>query len=120
MAHRQFYLLALYAMKLDPATFDITPLPEGGSSWAVKPDADFSEAGLPIFALWAAGAVADSEDEAQAKGLNLIMQRCPPEEGWINHSVSVNPVSRTDLESVYASTNYNESTDEPEWPDLIL
>lgn len=38
--------------------------------------------------------VADSDDAAKAAGVERVLARCPPEEGWTDHEVTVAGVTR--------------------------
>lgn len=121
MSESKFYLLALYAMQLNPDDVIYTPEEDGLIKWTFKPGRNTTGEGFPPFSLWALGAVAQSADEAKAQGMEKLMEVCPWQQGWVNHSVSINTVSRASLLRVVEdATGTSESTKDEEWPDIIM
>ncbi len=97
---RELYVMALYATRSLEG-------PEG---------ADDHEVALRV-----ALAVAGGEEEARARGMALLHEACPREEGWANHHVSASAVEREQLRAVFEAL----SGDGPEeggadFPELIM
>jgi hypothetical protein len=121
MSESKFYLLALYAMKLNPDDVVYTSEEDGSIKWDFKPGKKTMGEGFPLVSLWALGAVAQSADEAKAQGMEKLMEVCPSQQGWVNHHVSINTVSRaTLLRVVEDATGTSERTEDDEWPDILM
>ena len=78
---RDLYVMALYATR---------PLGDDG--------ADDHEVALRV----ALGVMAAAE-EARARGMALLLEACPREDGWENHHVTASPVDRGQLRAVFES-----------------
>jgi hypothetical protein len=76
------YALALYATR-----------PAGGGAGAAE-----HEVYLRV-----ALAVAAGESEARAKVTARLMELCPPEQGWLNHHVTLDRVPRESLEELLSA-----------------
>lgn len=116
----KFYLLALYAMRLNPDDIIYTPQPDGSLKWEMKESYRQRNEPFPAISLWALGAVAYSKEEAKLKGMEKLMEACPWQEGWVNHSVTVNTISRDTLLRIVADATSEHNGDELEWPDVIM
>lgn len=94
MANQRLFVLAMYAMKLDPSRVRFTPQEDGTVHWELKEMLD-EQAGLfPSVSLWAVAAVAESEEDAKEMGMQRLLEECPWQEGWVNHHVTINRVPR--------------------------
>lgn len=51
-------------------------------------------------ALRVALVVAADEDDARAKGMSELVELCPEEQGWMNHHVAYNTVTKEELRAV--------------------
>lgn len=88
MSKPSLFHVAIYAEQSDPA-------------WRASAEQDFKrmhyfpsgEPTQPSFALWAQGAVGESEDEAREEGLRLALETFPVTEGWVNHAATANIIS---------------------------
>ena len=94
MDNPRLFVLAMYAMKLDPERVRFTPQEDGSVHWELKELLDERTGIFPSVSLWAVAAVAESEDEAKEMGMERLLSECPWQEGWVNHHVTVNPVPR--------------------------
>ena len=115
----QFFLLALWAVKFDPGDVTLTPQPDGTTQWEVRPGAVGDQ--IPPTSLWALGVVAPSADEAWQRGMAVLVERHPYEDGWVGHHVTVNPV-RPEISSRMAELVVGaprQSQEDDEWPDVI-
>jgi|GEM_PF-2378754 len=99
---RKLYALALYATR-----------PAGGA-----PPGYEHEVYLRV-----ALAVAAGEDEARAKTEGRLLELCPPEEGWVNHHVTLNHVPKDALREALAAVADDgpggDEGGEEEWPELL-
>jgi hypothetical protein len=119
MNELKFYLLALYAAKCDPNDVIPTPQPDGSIRWEIKPGTIIDR--VPDASLWALGIVANSEAEARARGMEVLLERLPPKDGWVAHSVAANTLPReisNQIAEIVIGTP-KESNDD-EWPDIIM
>lgn len=116
----KFYLLGLFAMKLDPADVILTELPDGRTALEIKPGVIFNAASPPPFQFWAVGTVADSEEEARHKGRALLEQNWPVRDGWVHHHVHVNSVSRATLLEVAAKATGDQVGGADGLPDYVM
>ena len=91
---KKLFVLAMYAMKLDPARVRFTPQEDGTVHWELKDVLDERAGLFPSVSLWAVAAVATSEDEAKEMGMQQLLDECPWQEGWVNHHVTINTVPR--------------------------
>jgi hypothetical protein len=94
MAKQRLFVLAMYAMKLDPARVTFTPQEDGTVHWELKDLLDERAGLFPSVSLWAVAAVAQSEEEAKEMGMQQLLDECPWQEGWVNHHVTINIVPR--------------------------
>lgn len=94
MSRPRLFVLAMYAMRLDPERLHFTPQPDGTVSWVLKETLEEESGIFPEVSLWAAGAVASSVEEARALGMQRLLEERPWQEGWVNHHVTVNAVPR--------------------------
>jgi hypothetical protein len=112
MSKQRLFVLAMYAMKLDPARVKFTPQEDGTVHWELKELLD-EQAGLfPSVSLWAVAAVATSAEEAKEMGMQRLLEECPWQEGWVNHHVTLNTVPRKILLKAAESPEDDEDTDE--------
>lgn len=91
----KLYLLALFALKLDPGTLNYTEHPDGSVTWTRKNPTGDGE--FPPVSLEAIGVVAESEEQAWAHGMEYLLGAHPWQDGWVNHHVTVNRVPRANL-----------------------
>ena len=124
MDKRRLFVLAMYAMKLDPARVRFTPQEDGTVHWELKDMLD-EQAGLfPSVSLWAVAAVARSEEEAKEMGMQRLLEECPWQEGWVNHHVTINRVPRKILLKVAEAPEEDEGDeeleDEGDEPEVIM
>ncbi|HKS30436.1 MAG TPA: hypothetical protein VJS44_21600 [Pyrinomonadaceae bacterium] len=111
MAKQRLFVLAMYAMKLDPARVRFTPQEDGTVHWELKEMLD-EQAGLfPSVSLWAVAALAESEDEAKEMGMQRLLEECPWQDGWVNHHVTINTVPRKIL---MKAADWPDEDEEPE------
>ena len=97
---RELYVMGLYATR--PS--------EGGAA------ADEHEVALRV-----ALAVSGGAGEARARGMGLLLEACPREEGWINHHVSASPVEREQLRAVLEALDGGGAEEGgPDFPELIM
>jgi hypothetical protein len=94
MAKQRLFVLAMYAMKLNPERVRFTPQEDGTVHWELKELLDEQAGVFPSVSLWAVAAVAQSEEEAKEMGMQRLLSECPWEEGWVNHHVTINTVPR--------------------------
>jgi hypothetical protein len=94
MAKQRLFVLAMYAMKLDPERVTFTPQEDGTVHWELKDLLDERAGLFPSVSLWAVAAVAQSEEEAKEMGMQRLLSECPWQEGWVNHHVTINTVPR--------------------------
>ncbi len=94
MSKQRLFVLAMYAMKLDPARVKFTPQEDGTVHWELKEILDERAGVFPSVSLWAVAAVAHSEEEAKEMGMQRLLEECPWQEGWVNHHVTINTVPR--------------------------
>jgi hypothetical protein len=94
MAKQRLFVLAMYAMKLDPERVRFTPQEDGTVHWELKEMLDERAGLFPSVSLWAVAAVAESEDEAKEMGMQRLLEECPWQDGWVNHHVTINTVPR--------------------------
>lgn len=122
MAEQKLFVLAMYAMKLDPSRLKFTPQEDGTVHWELKEMLDERTGLFPSVSLWAVAAVAGSEEEAKEMGMQRLLQDCPWQEGWVNHHVTVNTVPRDILLKVKEARAEEEAEDEREadGPELIM
>ncbi len=117
---RKLYLLALYALKIDPERLIIIKDDDGRVSWQVDDGVDqMISIDSPVM-LWAQAVVADSEDEARQVGLESILKECPLEDGWINHHASVNTASKESLTKALEFLSEAAGGEDEEWPEPIV
>jgi hypothetical protein len=119
MAKQKLFVLAMYAMKLNPARVRFTPQEDGTVHWELKEMLDEQAGIFPSVSLWAVAAVAQSEEEAKEMGMQRLLSECPWQEGWVNHHVTINTVPRKILlkaagEPEDEETNADDEQDEPE------
>lgn len=92
--------------------------------YATRPVAASQETGEHEVALRVAMALSSNDDEAKAHGMTQLLALCPPQEGWVNHHVTVNPVTREQLRSVLAvltnEAHDGDEDDAPGVPELIM
>lgn len=122
MAKQRLYVMAMYAMKLDPSRVRFTPQEDGTVHWELKEMLD-EQAGLfPSVSLWAVAAVAQSEEEAREMGMQRLLDECPWQEGWVNHHVTINTVPRKILLKAAESPEEDEKQedDEQDESDVIM
>lgn len=113
MAKQRLFVLAMYAMKLDPERVRFTPLEDGTLHWEMKEMLD-EQAGLfPSVSLWAVAAVAQSAEEAKEMGMQRLLGECPWQEGWVNHHVTLNAVPR----EILLKAAESQAEDEPDVDD---
>ena len=94
MAKQRLFVLAMYAMKLDPERVRFTPQEDGTLHWELKEMLDEQAGIFPSVSLWAVAAVAQSAEEAKEMGMQRLLDECPWQEGWVNHHVTLNAVPR--------------------------
>lgn len=119
---QRLFVMAMYAMKLDPARVRFTPQEDGTVHWELKEMLD-EQAGLfPSVSLWAVAAVAQSEEEAREMGMQRLLDECPWQEGWVNHHVTINTVPRKILLKAAESPEEDEKQedDEQDESDVIM
>jgi hypothetical protein len=124
MAEQRLFVLAMYAMKLDPSRVLFTPQEDGTVRWELKELLDERTGLFPSVSLWAVAAVARSEDEAKEMGMQRLLEDCPWQEGWVNHHVTVNAVPQDILSKVTERRTADEEPDENEretdGPELLM
>jgi hypothetical protein len=111
----RLFVLAMYAMKLDPSRVRFTPQEDGTVHWELKELLDERTGIFPSVSLWAVAAVAQSAEEAKEMGMQRLLDECPWQEGWVNHHVTINTVPRKIL--LKAAQWPEEEEDEPDDPD---
>ena len=97
---RELYVMALYATR---------PIegPEGTDDHEV--------------ALRVALAVTGGAEEARARGMALLLEACPREEGWANHHVSANGVDREQVRAVFEAVSRDASEEGgADFPEMIM
>ena len=117
-----FYVMAMYAMKLDPERVEFTPQPDGTVSWALKETLEERAGIFPSVSLWAVGVVASSEEQAREAGMERLLEECPWQEGWVNHHVTVNTIPREILSKALSASADDEDDEETDAdaPDLLM
>ncbi|MBD0370090.1 MAG: hypothetical protein ICV60_04595 [Pyrinomonadaceae bacterium] len=111
MAKQRLFVLAMYAMKLDPSRVRFTPQEDGTVHWELKEMLDERAGLFPSVSLWAVAALAESEDEAREMGMQRLLEECPWQEGWVNHHVTLNTVPRKILLKAAAVPDEDEERD---------
>jgi hypothetical protein len=111
MATQKLFVLAMYAMKLDPARVRFTPQEDGTVHWELKELLDEQAGIFPSVSLWAVAAVAQSVEEAKEMGMQQLLEECPWQEGWVNHHVTINTVPRKIILKAAAEPEEVEETD---------
>jgi len=129
MGTLKLYVLAMYAMKLDPERINFTPQPDGTVKWELKEMLD-EQAGLfPAVSLWAVAAIARSEEQAQEMGMRRLLAERPWQEGWVNHHVTINLIphevilkitNQTMEEAGGEDDNDDDEGGRQEWPELVM
>ena len=121
MAKQRLFVMAMYAMKLDPSRVLFTPQEDGTVHWELKEMLDEQTGLFPSVSLWAVAAVAQSEEEAREMGMQRLLDECPWQDGWVNHHVTINTVPRKILLKAAESPDEDEEQqddggeqDEPE------
>ncbi len=94
MAKLKLFVLAMYAMKLDPERIRFTPQDDGTVHWELKEMLEERAGLFPSVSLWAVAAVAESPEQAKEMGMQRLLEECPWQEGWVNHHVTINDVPR--------------------------
>jgi hypothetical protein len=117
---QKFYLLALYAVKLDPEDVTYTELPDGTIRYEIKDAAKQRGELFPPVSIWPQGVVAESEDQARALGLAALMAECPWQDGWVAHHVTVNIVSRATLLKIVEDATGDHGDSGSEGPELVM
>jgi hypothetical protein len=123
MEKPRLFVLAMYAMKLDPSRVRFTPQADGTVHWELKELLDEQTGIFPSVSLWAVAAVAQSEEEAKEMGMQRLLDECPWQEGWVNHHVTINRVPRKIL---LKAAQWPEEDDEPDdteeqdEPDVVM
>lgn len=123
MENPRLFVLAMYAMKLDPERVRFTPQDDGSVHWELKEMLDERAGLFPSVSLWAVAAVAESEEQAKEMGMERLLSECPWQEGWVNHHVTVNAVPRDILVKAAAWPAEEEESEEDEGrgeSDLIM
>jgi hypothetical protein len=123
MAEQKLFVLAMYAMKLDPSRVRFTPQEDGTVHWELKEMLDERTGLFPSVSLWAVAAIAASEDEAKEMGMQRLLEDCPWQDGWVNHHVTVNAVPHDILSRVKEGRTEDETDEEEregEGPELIM
>ena len=95
---RELYLMALYA---------------------TRARGEVSDGGEHEVALRVALGVGRDEAEARTRARARLLELCPPEEGWVNHHVTLSGLSRDELRSVLESLSDEEESDAGP-PELIM
>ena len=91
---RELYLMALYATRARDEASD-----------------EVAGEGEHEVALRVALAVGRDEAEARVRARARLLELCPPEEGWINHHVTLSGLGRDELSSVLESLAADEDAD---------
>jgi len=103
MPHQKIYIMALYA---------------------TRPAQSESEPHAHQVALRTAVTVASTHEEAWEKGLTALLERCPREEGWINHHVSPGVLPKETvlrvLDSLPEDFPNDGGSNLPEEPELLM
>ena len=124
MAKQRLFVLAMYAMKLDPARVRFTPQEDGTVHWELKDVLDERAGLFPSVSLWAVAAVAQSEEEAKEMGMQRLLDDCPWQEGWVNHHVTINTVPRKILLKAASEAPEDvedgDTDDEQDEPEVIM
>lgn len=124
MAKQRLFVLAMYAMKLDPARVRFTPQEDGTVHWELKDMLDERAGLFPSVSLWAVAAVAQSEEEAKEMGMQRLLDECPWQEGWVNHHVTINTVPRKILlkaaEQPYEDEEQDDDDDEQDDSEAVM
>lgn len=123
MAKQRLFVLAMYAMKLDPERVRFTPQEDGTLHWELKETLEEQAGIFPSVSLWAVAAVAQSEEQAKEMGMERLLQDCPWQDGWVNHHVTINSVPRDILLKAAAETEEDVETydnDEGDEPEAIM
>jgi hypothetical protein len=122
MAKQRLFVLAMYAMKLDPERVRFTPQEDGTLHWEMKEMLDEQTGIFPSVSLWAVAAVAQSAEEAKEMGMQRLLEECPWQEGWVNHHVTLNAVPREILLKAAEAQGEDEPgvDDEPDETEVIM
>jgi len=124
MSKQRLFVLAMYAMKLDPARVKFTPQEDGTVHWELKEMLDERAGLFPSVSLWAVAAVAPSAEEAKEMGMQRLLEECPWQEGWVNHHVTINTVPRKILLKAAASPEDDDEDldedDQQEDPEVVM
>jgi hypothetical protein len=120
MAKQRLFVLAMYAMKLDPARVRFTEQEDGTVHWELKELLDVQAGIFPSVSLWAVAAVAQSEAEAKEMGMQRLLEECPWQEGWVNHHVTINTVPRKILLKAAAEPEDEAPDDEGDESEVIM
>lgn len=123
MAKQRLFVLAMYAMKLDPERLRFTPQEDGTVHWELKDLLDERAGLFPSVSLWAVAAVAETEDEAREMGMQRLLEECPWQEGWVNHHVTLNTVPSKILLKAAADApkaEEGEDGDEQDEPEVVM
>ena len=122
MDNPRLFVLAMYAMKLDPERVRFTPQDDGTVHWELKEMLDERTGIFPSVSLWAVAAVAESEEEAKEMGMERLLSECPWQEGWVNHHVTVNAVPRDIMvkASSWTTEEERDEDDERGETDLVM
>ena len=120
MSKHRLFVLAMYAMKLDPSRVIFTPQEDGTVHWELKEMLDERTGIFPSVSLWAVAAVAQSEEEAKEMGMQRLLDECSWQEGWVNHHVTVNAVPRDILLKAAGARSEDEPEEEDKGDDADL
>lgn len=118
----KLYVLAMYAMKLDPERVEFAPQPDGSVEWELKETLDKGAGIFPAVSLWAVGAVAHSEEQARDAAMQRLLAERPWQEGWVNHRVTINALPRDVLLRAVSqlAEEAADEGDQEESPELIM
>lgn len=127
MAKHRLFVLAMYAMKLDPERVRFTPQEDGTLRWELKETLEEQAGIFPSVSLWAVAAVAPSEEQAKEMGMDRLLAECPWQEGWVNHHVTINSVPRdillkaaAEMEEDAAPQEEEDDDDVGDEPDVVM
>jgi hypothetical protein len=91
--------------------------------YATRPAAPATDANEHEVYLRVALAVARDEDEARERTIARLLELCPPEEGWLNHHVTLNHVPLHALREALAAVADEgpgaAEAGEEDWPELL-
>ncbi|HEY0003682.1 MAG TPA: hypothetical protein VGB17_02640 [Pyrinomonadaceae bacterium] len=122
MERPKLFVMAMYAMKLDPERLNFTPQPDGTVRWELKETLDERAGIFPAVSLWAVGALASSEEQAREAGMQQLLEQCPWQEGWVNHHLTINAIPREILSKAvhWSREDTAESEEEQDLPELLM